>query len=455
MNGARVYKVTPGSPAEQAGIAAGDKFWWPGGKPEGDIIDYRIWEADQELTFLVKTGSGPLRRMTVRKDCQVPLGLQFDPPTIAPLIRCGNRCLFCFVDQNPPGLRSSLYLKDDDYRLSFLYGNYITLNNLERRDLRRIIKLQLSPLYISVHSADPVIRSRLCRNRNAQRGLYNLKCLLAAGIKVHAQIVLCPGYNLGKELVKTIVDLEAMGKSVLSVAVVPVGLTEHGQPPKILRRLTTEEASRVAETIHRLQNSFRAGRGSRFVFLADEIYHLAGLPYPETDSYEGYPQLENGVGMARLFMDEISEMNTLLPVSFPRQFKITLITGVAAGHLLEKLMEKLAMINRLEAELITVENRFFGPSVTVAGLLTGKDLKEGLQDLLPGEALFFPAEMLKDGDNLFLDGLTPGHLERVLHTSLIPVAGPMHLARKLGALAAAAGPKSAIKIKRGGEADAG
>lgn len=448
MDGARVCKVAPGSPADLAGIVAGDRLWRLDCRPAGDIIDYRIWEADEKLPLLVQTGDGPTRRMTVRKAFHEPLGVQFSPPTIAPLIRCRNRCLFCFVDQNPPGMRSSLYLKDDDYRLSFLYGNYITLNHLTGRELKRIVKLQLSPLYVSVHSTNPDLRCRLYRSRQASRGLSNLRYLLGAGIKIHTQIVLCPGYNLGADLLKTVLDLESMGEAVLSVAVVPVGLTAYGQPPAILRRLTPAEASEVVEQIHGLQNRFLSKRGSRFVFLSDELYHLAGAPYPEAGQYEGFPQLENGVGMARLFLEEMAEIEGYLPAACSRRLKITLVTGTEAAHLLEQLVDRLAAINHLEAELIVIENRFFGPAVTVAGLLTGKDLKDGLQNIVPGEAVFFPEEMLKDGESLFLDGLTPGQLG--LHTSLIPVDGPMHLARELGKLAGATTGKLGLSLQRGG-----
>ncbi len=443
MNGARVSKVTPGSPADLTGIVAGDRLWsLDGRRSSGDIIDYRIWAADERLSLLVQTGNGPLRRMIVYKASCRPLGVQFTPPTIAPLICCRNHCLFCFVDQNPSGMRNSLYLKDDDYRLSFLYGNYITLNNLTDRELKRIVKLQLSPLYVSVHSTNPELRCRLFRNPQAGRGLENLKYLLRAGIKIHAQIVLCPGYNLGADLLKTVTDLESMGESMLSVAVVPVGLTAHGEPPTILRRLTSVEACKVIAQIRGLQNSFLNGRGSRFVFLSDEFYRLANTPYPEIEEYERFPQLENGVGMARLFLEELAEIDSSLPAAFSRRLKITLVTGVEAAHLLEQLLGRLGLINRLEAELLVIKNRFFGEAVTAAGLLTGKDLKDGLRNVIPGETVFFPAAMLKNnGGNLFLDDLTPDQVERCLRISLIPVNGPIHFARELGKLAGAINKK--------------
>ncbi|NMA92858.1 MAG: DUF512 domain-containing protein [Firmicutes bacterium] len=437
MGGVLIGGVIPGSPAARAGFKAGDRLWRLGCQAEGDIIDYRIWEADEQLTLLVQTGNGPLRRRVIRKAHNEPLGVQFDPPTITPLLRCRNRCLFCFIDQNPSGLRSSLYLKDDDYRLSFLHGNYITLNHLTARERERIIKLQLSPLYVSVHSTDPDIRSRLYRNRQARRGLDNLKFLVGAGIKIHAQVVLCPGYNLGEELLRTVKDLENMGEALLSVAVVPVGLTAHGRPPAILRRITPAEAAEIVEGIHRLQSGFLKKRGSRFVFLSDEIYYRAGAPYPEREHYEGFPQLENGVGMARLFLDELPAVESSLPEASPRPLKITLVTGIEAAHLLKQLMRRLTAVRQLEAGLAIIENRFFGKSVTVAGLLTGEDLEKGLQDQTAGEAVFIPQEMLREGGDLFLDGLTWGELEQRLHTSLIPVRGPLHFARELKRLTGA------------------
>ncbi|HHX88085.1 MAG TPA: DUF512 domain-containing protein, partial [Firmicutes bacterium] len=444
-------KVAPGSPADSAGIVAGDKFWRADCRPAGDIIDYRIWEADEQVRLLVQTGNRPVRRIIIRKAAHEPLGLQFNPPTIAPLQRCRNRCLFCFVDQNPPGLRRSLYLKDDDYRLSFLYGNYITLNHLTVRELKRIVKLQLSPLYVSVQTTDPQLRSRLFRNRQASRGLKYLRYLLGLGIKIHAQVVLCPGYNLGPDLLSTVTDLESMGEAVLSVAVVPVGLTAHGAPPKTLRRLNPDEASRVVEQITKLQHRFLKRRGSRFVFLSDELYRLAGADYPGIEQYEGFPQLENGVGMARLFLEELVEMERSLPPAFPRLLRITLVTGVEAAHLLEQMMPRLAAINNLEAQLIVLKNQLFGPSVTVAGLLAGDDLKDGLQNIIPGEAVFFPGQMLKDGDNLFLDGITLNQVESCLQVPLIPVDGPRQLAWEINKLVSVSKGKTGVAPERGGD----
>ena len=432
-----VCRVTAGSPAAAAGITAGARLLRMDNRAIKDIIHYKIMEADEQVTLLLRDPNGRLRRLTISKESNTPLGLQFEPPTMAPVMRCHNRCLFCFVNQNPRGVRPSLYLKDDDYRLSFLYSNFITLNNLDEADLRRIIRLQLSPLYISVHATDPQVRRRLFRTARADRGLRYLRALTAAGIRVHLQLVLCPGYNTGAVLKKTIADLYRLGPAVLSIALVPVGLTAHrppGAPP--LRRLTPAEAEALVKMVRRYQQIFLHARGSRLIYLADEIYNLAGKPFPRAEAYEGFPQLENGVGLARQFLDELDALpRPPLTGPLPRPYRATLVTGREAAPLLRRLIGRFNAVPNLHLELAVAENSFFGPPVTVTGLLAGSDLLAALSGKDLGEALFISRVLFKEGSGLFLDDMTVEQLEEALKVPVRAVSGPVELA---GCLAEAA-----------------
>ncbi len=426
--------VVAGSPAEKAGLRPGDRLLRLDGRPVRDIIDYKIAEADDTLRLLWLTPTGKLRRQTLHKPVQEPLGLQFEPPTLAPLQRCRNRCLFCFVNQNPRGLRRSLYLKDDDYRLSFLYGNFITLNSLTAHQLQRIIKLRLSPLYVSVHATDPKIRRILFGTQLADRGLENLEKLAAAGIGLHLQVVLCPGYNTGEVLERTVRDLARLGPAALSLALVPVGLTAHRAMGPPLRRLNQEEARALLRQLAVWQRFFLRTRGSRFVFAADEIYNLAGAAIPEAESYEGFPQLENGIGLSRLFLDELAELPNPPLKPPPRRFRATLATGREAAPLIEKLARRFNRVPGLALQTKVVENRFFGAPVTVAGLLTGRDLEAALAGKDLGEAVFISRNLLKEGSGIFLDDTTVAELEGRLQVPVQAVSGPIELARALEGL---------------------
>ncbi len=429
--GCLIAGVAAGSPADAVGITAGDRLLLIDNRAVQDIIEYRIMEADDTLRLLLMGVSGRLKRVTVHKSPGTPLGLTFDPSTMAPLKRCRNRCLFCFVNQNPRGLRRSLYLKDDDYRLSFLYGNFITLNSLSPKELQRIIKLRLSPLYVSVHATDPQARRRLFGTGQARQGLENLYKLISAGIQAHLQVVLCPGYNLGNVLEKTVRDLSRLGQGALSLALVPVGLTAHRPPHPPLRRLGQKEACRLVRQAACWQRFFLKSRGGRFVFLADEIYHLAGEPFPDTGAYEGFPQLENGVGLARLFLDELNQLPEPPMKSLRHPLRVTLATGREAAPLLEQLTRRFAAVFGLSLQLEVIENNFFGSPVTAAGLLTGADLEAGLEGKDLGEALFISRSLLKDRSDLFLDGTTVTALEQRLQVPVRAVSGPEELARAL------------------------
>jgi putative radical SAM enzyme (TIGR03279 family) len=423
--------VSPGSPAAKAGIKAGWRLMRLGSQKIGDIIDFKILEADYRLNLLLKTDSGKLVRKNITKKPETSLGLRFDPITIDQLKLCPNRCIFCFIDQNPAGLRKTLYVKDDDYRLSFLYGNFITLNRLTAEEMKRIISLQLSPLYISLHTTNPQLRSEMFGSKLAVKGLDNFYALNKAGIKMHVQIVLCPGINTGKELDKTIKDLNLLGNSLLSVALVPVGLTAYRQGLYAIQKVSAAEASNLIKEIGLRQKHFLRTRKSRFLFLADEFYNIAGMSYPDDDYYEDYPQLENGVGLARQFLNQLADLKQRLLPAAGTGFKLTIVSGIAAATLLSALKDKLSGIEGLSIDLVSVENHFFGKDVTVSGLLTGSDLLSSLEKREQGDLVVIANNLLRDAEDLFLDNLSLSELEAKLGVPIKAVEGPLDLLNEL------------------------
>lgn len=429
-----IDKVKAGSPAEAAGIKAGWKLLRVDNYKPKDIIDYKIAESDDNLSLLLQTKRGLLRRIKINKSPGVTLGLTFNPPTMSRLQGCGNNCIFCFVEQNPANMRKALYLKDDDYRLSFLYGNFITLNRVTDDEIERIIKLQLSPLYVSVHTTNPDLRRMIFGNRHANRGLKNLERLVAAGINIHAQLVLCPGINTGQELEQTIADLDQMGPNIIDIALVPVGLTEHRSGLAELREFTAGEAKELIELSQILQHKFLAKRGSRFVFVADEFYILGGLEFPVDSEYEGYPQLENGVGLARLFINELDQIAAQDPIVINSKHAISMLTGKAAESLLKALGKQIETLFGLKIELITVENRYFGSSVTVAGLLTGSDLLAALEGISGNSVVFISKALLREDRDLFLDDISVAEIEQKLNIQICPVCGPLELIAEIQAI---------------------
>ncbi|HED24039.1 MAG TPA: DUF512 domain-containing protein [Firmicutes bacterium] len=422
-----IENVRPDSPASEAGIKAGWKLLRMDGQEIGDILDYKILESDTCINLLLLDNRGKLRRKIISKTVNEPLGLEFNPPTMDRLHYCANKCLFCFIDQNPSGMRPSLYIKDDDYRLSFLYGNFITLNRLNEEDLERIIKLHLSPLYVSIHSTDPGLRQMLFGNKRAVRGIQNLKKLTRAGIHIHAQIVLCPGINTGPEMKKTIRDLYNIGSSILSIALVPVGLTEHRVGLSDLKLFTAAEAGALIDRVENLQNYFFSRRGTRLIYAADELYVLSGREVPPAEKYENYPQLENGVGLLRIFLDELQLVEETAGEKTCK-INISLATGLAAETCVKKLAAVLESVNpNLKCRVFKINNRFFGQEVTVAGLLTGSDLIRGLEGREPGDLLIIPSTAVNEKTALFLDGLSLQDLEKKLGIPVFTAGGPLEV----------------------------
>lgn len=379
-----------------------------------DILDYMEASQEGRVVLRLRRGGRELTRR-VRKGSGEPLGLVFDTAVFDGVRKCRNRCVFCFVDRMPPGLRPTLYEKDDDYRLSFYYGNFVTLNNLGGEDVARITRMRISPLYVSLHATDGALRSRLMGG-GAAAGLEVLARLLRAGIEVHLQVVVCPGMNDGEALRNTFRDvLETYPAS--SLGVVPVGLTSTARQPEAeLEPCDRDSARAVLETVEDFQNLALERLGRRLFFAADEFYILAGRDFPDAAHYEEYPQLENGVGMARKFMDEARDAaRREAPASHPGR---GVITGVAGRAVVEAVLEQAGMGG---VEVLVVENALFGASVTVTSLLSGGDIAEALRRRRPSaRELIFPVTALRDGR--FIDDLTPRDVECETGYGLVPVA---------------------------------
>jgi putative radical SAM enzyme (TIGR03279 family) len=410
-DGVVVASVRRRSAAATAGLLPGDRILAINGQPLRDAIDFQFYGADDELRLTVARRETTTALTLYRSAGD--LGVQLVPPRPRDIATCANACVFCFIHQNPRGLRRSLYVKDDDFRLSFLHGNYITLSDLDEAALRRIETQRLSPLYVSVHATDAELRHRLLgRPRHSGEILPRLARLGAAGIRMHAQVVLCPGLNDGTHLERTVFELMKLYPQVATVAVVPVGLTRHRERLPALRLLTADEARGLLDTVGAWQASLLAWIGSRFVFLADEIYLLADRPLPEAAAYEGFPIAEDGVGLVRRFEDDLGRaLRGTVP---SRRRTVTVVSGELYGPRLARLLAPLAA-GGLTVRLAPVPNDFFGRTIGVAGLLAGRDIQRHLADLTDlGEEVLIPSVAIRDGDGVFLDDLTPADLARDL-----------------------------------------
>lgn len=414
---AEIASVIPGSIGAELGLEKGDVLISINGIVPRDLIDYRYLSADEFIDVEIEKLNHQMVLMEIEKDVDEDLGLVFARDTFDGLKRCKNKCIFCFVDQMPPNLRDSLYLKDDDYRLSLLYGNFITLTNLTEEDLLRIAKMHISPIYISVHSTEPELRKRMLNNPQAGEIMRIISRMAEAGIEMHTQIVLCPGINDGKYLEETIFELQEHWPQVKSIAVVPVGITRY-QKNMTLRPYTTIEAKNVVSDISRWQQEFKSKMGTNLVFLADELYFLAQHKIPSYDHYEGFPQIENGVGLVQYFWSDFQKASVKLPKALKTPREIVFVTGMSGGAVLHPIRERLNMIENLKVNLIQIPNEFFGSTVTVAGLLTGHDLVTGLKDWRQTQnrtpEIFITSTMLKYEEDVFLDSMTVTQVEDIL-----------------------------------------
>ncbi len=419
----KIVSVDPGSPADRAGISPGEKLVSVNGHEISDVLDYRYYTAGAIYEICIETPDGGLRTDIVRNPGYRPLGMNFETYLMDEKRSCANHCVFCFIDQLPKGLRETLYFKDDDMRLSFLQGNYITLTNLTDADIEKIIHLRISPINISVHTTDEKLRIRMCRNPNAGKCLEIMKKLARNGISMNCQIVLCPGLNDGEALRKTLADLSELRPAVNSVSVVPVGLTAHREGLYPLKSVDRETAREVIKTVSEFGDRELDKTEERVFFASDEFYILAELPIPDDEYYECYPQLENGVGMLALLQSEFDYIlhlyrnDSLTP---PPHF--SLATGEAAAPYITELVEKLkGLVPGLSCRIYTVKNKFFGGDVTVAGLLTGSDYLSALENEDLGERLLIPASSLRYDGELFLDDMSLDELSQKLNTKIIPV----------------------------------
>ena len=410
--GVVVALVRRRSPAAVAGLSAGDRILAINGTPLRDAIDFQFYAADDRLRLTVERDARARRVYVTREGGD--LGLELVAPQPRDIATCANKCVFCFIHQNPGGLRKSLYVKDDDFRLSFLHGNYITLSDLDDAALQRIEAQRLSPLYVSVHATDPSLRHALLgRPRHGAEILPRMERLARAGIRMHAQVVLCPDWNDGAHLERTIVDLQRLYPHVTTTAIVPVGLTRHRERLPQLRLLTADEARALVATVERWQREFLAALGSRFVFAADEVYLQAEAPLPAADAYEGFAVAEDGIGLVRRFEDEFERaLPRVPPARAPRT--VTVVTGALYGPRLARWLAPLAS-RGVVAQVVPIANEFFGRTITVAGLLTGQDVQRHLAGLdRLGDEVLVPAVAVRDGDGVLLDDATPADLARDL-----------------------------------------
>ena len=423
MAGARIKSAVKGSIAEEIGVEAGDVLLSVNAHPIGDVFDYRFYTAEEYLTLLFRTKDGEEVTVEVEKDAQEDLGIEFESGLIDGAKRCSNQCVFCFIDQLPPGMRDTLYFKDDDTRLSFLHGNYVTLTNLSDRDIDRIIEMKITTLNVSVHTTNPELRKKMLGNRFADNLMPRLQRLAQNGIVLNAQVVLCPELNDGKELDRTIEELLALTPGILSLSIVPVGLTDYREGLYPLRSFTGEEAKAVVEQISGWQKKALEKTGKRFVYLADEFYLLANLPIPPAEEYEGFPQIENGVGLIASLKEEWDDAIKDAPKRTKAR-EISMITGMAAAPFLQSLVEEACRkYPKLTVHLYPIKNNFFGEKITVSGLLTGRDVKEQLLGKPLGKELLIPECMLRYETEDFLDDMTVSELKDALHVKITPVPG--------------------------------
>lgn len=394
-----ISAVRKNSLAEAAGIVAGDKLVAVDGVQVKDIIELSFYTSDYEVELELENAQGQRRQVHIDKYPDEDLGLEFEAAVFDKVSTCYNNCIFCFVDQMIPGMRKGLYVRDDDYRLSFLYGNFITLTNLKEEDFQRIIQTHMTPLYVSVHATDPKVRCEMMHNRFAGELMDKLERLFAAGIEVHTQIVCCPGYNDGEILAKSFHDLYARHPHVLTMAVVPVGITKHREGLHPLRTFTKEEAAALIDQVTPWQRQCREETGKTFIYLGDEFYLLAGRDVPTAEWYDGFPQLENGIGLTRSFVDEWQATLPSLS-SYQAASPAVIPVGESAFTVLQPLLDALNKQFSTSHSFVPVPNQFFGGKVNVTGLLTASDILRTCKE--SGKRLILPAVVLNN-DKLFLD----------------------------------------------------
>ncbi len=414
-----IKTVEAGSIAEEMNVRPGDVLLEINKSPVQDIIEYKYLINEEYIEVLIQKPSGEQWLLEIDKEFHEDLGLVFETGLMDLGKRCKNKCMFCFIDQLPGGMRESLYFKDDDSRLSFLQGNFISLTNLETEDIDRIIKYRISPLNISVHTTEPQLRSKLLGNPKAGEAIKLMSLFLEHGLVLNCQIVLCPGLNDGQHLEKSLRDLESMGRGIDSIGVVPVGITKYREGLYPLKYFNKEDANNALNIVGKWQKRFLHRYGSRIVYAADELYLKAGLPLPAAGAYEHFPQLENGIGMMALFREQFESQYKMTAWDKQRPRKVSVATGQAAYGFVKKIT---AMIEgsaaHLKADVYPITNNFFGETIDVAGLVTGRDLINQLAGINLGDKLLIPQSMLKSGEDIFLDDISVTEVQGRLNTKV-------------------------------------
>lgn len=432
----RITSVEPGSPARRARIHKGDTLISINGNAITDVLDYRFYMTDEHLEILLCDQEKKLRTVVVEKDEYDDLGLEFETYLMDRQMGCKNACIFCFVDQTPPGMRKSLYFKDDDTRMSFLFGNYTTLTNLKEGDIQRIIKMHISPINISIQTMNPALRVQMMKNPFAGESLKFVRMLTEGGIKINTQIVLCPGYNDGEELEYSLSELAKLGPNVQSIAVVPVGLTRYREKLTPLRGFFPQEAVEVVKTMERWGEYFCKEYGARTAYASDEFYILAGKDFPPYEFYEDFAQLENGVGMMTLMQHDFTQaLKEAQLEQSPAAHRCTIATGQLAYPMMQDFAVRVQQVfPQVQVQVKKIRNDFWGPTITVAGLITGQDLLAQLEGLDLGSELLIPANMLRHEQDRFLDDLTLEQVQETLGVPVLPVENDAFelLARMLG-----------------------
>ena len=420
----KIIGVEERSYAKKAGIKPHDILVSINGNEICDVLDYRFYLTEKVITLALK-GEGGDYSVKIKKGEYDDIGLEFETPLMDEKHSCRNGCIFCFIDQNPEGMRAPIYFKDDDSRLSFIHGNYITLTNMFDKDIERIIKMRISPVNVSIHTTNPELRVKMMKNKRSGDVLRYLDDFKRAGLSMCGQIVLCKGVNDGEELLRSLRDLSAYYPEMGSVSVVPAGLTKHRDGLYPLTDFTPEEAGAVIDMIDSVAALQLERYGSRQFFAADEFYLKSGRPLPDAEYYEDYPQIENGVGMLRSFSDEfgmaVEDVEYMLS-SVKEKRRVTVVTGVAAYDMLSAFAKKIEELSpMLTVNVVKIINKFFGESITVSGLLTGKDIYEQLLGVELGDELIIPESALRAQDLDFLCGMTLKELQDKLGVKVTPV----------------------------------
>ena len=420
MSLTKIASVDPHSPARKAGVRPGETLTHINGHPIVDVLDYKFYAYDPKLELTLTEPEGGSRTLRIRKEEGEDLGLNFETYLMDRARSCANKCIFCFVDQMPPGMRDTLYFKDDDARLSFLMGNYITLTNLSQREIQRVIDLRISPVNISVHATDPQLRTAMLKNPRAGECLDIMSRFAQAGIEMNCQVVACPGVNDGPALARTMEDLGQLYPAVTSVAVVPVGVTRFREGLCSIEPYTKEQAAALIDQVESFASHFMENKGTNLVWCSDEFYLIAGRMLPEKAYYEDMDQLENGVGMLRLLLHQA---DMALEEEEPEQTApFSIATGLSAAPFVQEILDKARkQCGNIKGTVYPIINRFFGETITVSGLITGTDLMEQLRGKDLGERLLIPDNMLRAGERVFLDDVTVEQVEEALGVTVVPV----------------------------------